>query len=222
MAIILCFGDSNTWGTIPQVASQTTSQAKIRYDENERWTALLQKSLKDKHHVIEEGQPSRTVVHNAPFEGSKTGIRYLKDCLAQYEPELVIIMLGTNDLKKRFFLSPEEISLGISSLIKQALGFSQQQYSSQAPLTVLLISPPIISEMAHYAKMYAGGAEKSKQLAQHYRQCADELNCTFVDANTIISSSRDDGVHWQVDQHQLFANALLPIIETLMNDEYLQ
>lgn len=217
MVNILCFGDSNTWGTIPCSALKVSTQK--RYNSNERWTALLQKSLKEKHQIIEEGQPNRTVVHNAPFNGDKSGIRYLKQCLEQYSPQLIIIMLGTNDCKKRFNLCAAEISQGMSTLVKQTLSFSQAQYQSKIATKILLISPPSIHEVAHYSKMYAGGAEKSKQLARYYQQCAEELKCTFVDADTIISSSKGDGVHWQGDQHQLFASALLPIIEKLISCE---
>lgn len=44
---ILCFGDSNTWGYKPDKTG--------RFDENTRWTALLQKKLGPEYHIIEEG-----------------------------------------------------------------------------------------------------------------------------------------------------------------------
>ena len=43
---ILCFGDSNTWGYKPDKSG--------RYDENIRWTGLLQKKLGSGYHIIEE------------------------------------------------------------------------------------------------------------------------------------------------------------------------
>ena len=54
--------------------------------------------------VIEEGQPSRTTVRDDPIEGShKNGLRALPVCLELHMPlDLVILMLGTNDLKQRF------------------------------------------------------------------------------------------------------------------------
>jgi len=220
MANILCFGDSNTWGTPPSKTPITLPNNQSRYSRNERWTALLHQALKHSYHLIEEGQPSRTLVHNAPFDGKKTGIRYLKQFLEQYSPKLTVIMLGTNDLKNKYALSSVEISQGLSTLVKQTQNFILP--NTNIATKVLLICPPAINEVGHYAKIFAGGAEKSKQLAQHYQQCADELNCTFVDANTIITSSKDDGVHWRADQHQLFANALLPIIKKLMSNEDLQ
>jgi len=220
MANILCFGDSNTWGTPPAKTAIVLPNSQSRYSSNERWTGLLHQALKHSYQVVEEGQPSRTLVHNSPFDGDKTGIRYLKNCLEQYSPQLTIIMLGTNDLKNKYALCAKQIGQGLSTLVKQAQNFIV--LNTNIATKILLICPPTIDEVGHYAKMYAGGAEKSKQLAQHYQQCANELNCTFVDANTIITSSKEDGVHWPVDQHQLFANALLPIIKKLINHEDLQ
>ena len=214
MANILCFGDSNTWGTIPTNAVKIPNQNKYRYNDNERWTALLQLALTDKHHIIEEGQPNRTLVHNEPFDGNKTGIRYLKSCLAQYYPELIIIMLGTNDLKSRFKLSAAEIGQGLTKLIEQTLSYYQSKPK------ILIICPPTIAEVGNYAKMYAGGAEKSKQLSQYYQQCAFDLACDFLDAGTIVTSSLEDGVHWHVEQHSLLAAALLPIIKSIMINEH--
>ena len=213
MANILCFGDSNTWGTIPYAKPQLSSAKKSRYNSNERWTGLLQHALKKEHQIIEEGQPSRTLVHNPPFDGEKSGIRYLKSCLAQYSPQLLIIMLGTNDLKDKFSLSAQEISHAVSTLITQAVNYSQSLTGISTQ--VLLLCPPTIYEAGHYANMYAGGAEKSKQLATHYQQCADELGCHFFDVGSVVTSCKEEGIHWQVEQHQRLANALIPIIKSL-------
>lgn len=206
MANILCFGDSNTWGTQPL--------KNDRYDNNQRWTGILQTLLTDKHTLIEEGQPHRTLVQNAPFDGDKSGIKYLKSLLTLHSPELVIILLGTNDLKHRYQLSSDNISQSLAVLIKQTLGFSLPK--TNRGTAVIIICPPAIFEVGDYAKMYQGGAEKSQQLAKLYQQCALELNCGFFDAGSIITSSVEDGIHWQVEQHQCLANALIPVIDTLI------
>ena len=97
---ILCYGDSNTWGYNPST--------KERYDRYERWTGILQFTLGDEYHVIEEGLNGRTTVWDEPIEGEyKNGKTYLVSCLESHKPlDLVIIMLGTNDLKKRFSVTP--------------------------------------------------------------------------------------------------------------------
>jgi len=89
MASILCFGDSNTWGTSP---------SGNRYNEAERWTALLANNFAGQHTIIEAGQPNRTLVHNAPFSSDepgkqlkkKSGIRYINPYLIEYQPDVVL------------------------------------------------------------------------------------------------------------------------------------
>ena len=95
---ILCYGDSNTWGYI----SGTDHQ---RYGENERWTRILAQMLGDKFEIIEEGLNSRTLISNdtRPGKEGKNGYEYLIPCLDTHDPiDLVVIMLGTNELKKTY------------------------------------------------------------------------------------------------------------------------
>jgi len=205
MATILCFGDSNTWGAIPNDTR--------RYGYTERWPALLQSALADVE-VIEAGQPGRTLIHNDPFQGEKAGQHYLKDYLEHYAPNLVLILLGSNDLKAKFAHTAKEVAKSAAQL---AVKTQQYQYSSKQQLTkVLLISPPPIYEVGFYANMYAGAASKSRQLATYYQQYAQQIGCDFFDAGTVINSCKEEGIHWQVDQHQLLADALLVEVRKLL------
>lgn len=68
--------------------------------------------------VIEEGRCGRTTVMEDPMAAHKNGLRYLPACLESHQPlDLVILMLGTNDLKARFSLTPDDIALGAQRLI---------------------------------------------------------------------------------------------------------
>lgn len=58
---ILCYGDSNTFGTIGRWAA--SDEPSERFDENTRWTCVLQKELGDHYHVIEEGLGGRTTIY---------------------------------------------------------------------------------------------------------------------------------------------------------------
>lgn len=205
MAKILCFGDSNTWGTTPN--------SQPRYNENERWTALLKTALADHHKVIESGQPNRTLVSNPPYSGFKTGIQYLKPLLKLHAPDLVIIMLGTNDLKNKFALSPQQISQGAFNLIEQIQFFRNENKSTPK---VLLLCPPTIFEVGSYTSIYKNGHEKSKALAQHYLAVSQKLNCDFFDVSEVVQTCNKEGIHWQVAQHQKLAKALIPIIQKIL------
>ena len=98
MKTILCYGDSNTYGYDPSNG--------FRYPKNVRWTGVLADLLGPEFTVIEEGCNGRTTVFDDPLEGWKNGLDYLKPCLNSHKPiDLVILMLGSNDLKDIFHAS---------------------------------------------------------------------------------------------------------------------
>ena len=108
MKTILCFGDSNTWGCKPI----TTPGVFERHPPEVRWPGVFREQLGPGYTVIEEGANGRTTVHNDPFEGAHlNGRTYFSPCLETHMPlDLVIIMLGTNDLKPRFGLNAFDIA----------------------------------------------------------------------------------------------------------------
>lgn len=206
MKTILCFGDSNTWGYIPAT--------NLRYNHRERWPALLRSLLPDDWQLIEEGQPGRTTVFDDPFEGGKNGLKYLRPCLESHHPDLVVIMLGTNDLKHRFGLSAADISRGAARLVEDVRGFNR--LPENKPPMVLLVAPPPVKEVGPAADMFIGAEEKSGALATHYALRAAELGCAFFDAGTVVKSCPVEGIHWQVEEHGKMAIAIAPTIITLL------
>ena len=98
MKTILCYGDSNTYGYNPSNG--------FRYPENVRWTGRLQSALGEGYKIIEEGCNGRTTIFDDPLEGWKNGLGYLRPCLNSHKPvDIVIMMLGSNDLKETFHAS---------------------------------------------------------------------------------------------------------------------
>lgn len=184
MKTILCYGDSNTWGSIPGTHD--------RFPRSQRWTGILQRILGDEYYVIEEGCNGRTTVWDDPIEGDRNGKRYLPDCLWSHRPlDLVIIFLGVNDLKKRFSLSAYDIAKGAASLV--TLVYKSGVGPGGARPKVLLISPASLAKLTGYAEMFEGGTEKSKHLADHFEQFARETGCDFLDAGNYIRYSDLDG-----------------------------
>ena len=114
MKTILCYGDSNTYGLKSDLVS--------RYPRNVRWTGILQEKLGSEYYVIEEGLGGRTTVWDDPVEDYKNGKKYLLPCLDSHKPlDLVIIMLGTNDLKSRFSVTPFDIGASMENLVKSTV-----------------------------------------------------------------------------------------------------
>ena len=98
MITVLCYGDSNTYGYIPETG--------MRYPRDIRYPGRLQLLLGEDYAVIEEGCNGRTTIHDDPIDGWKNGLDYLKPCLNSHKPvDIVILMLGSNDLKETFHLT---------------------------------------------------------------------------------------------------------------------
>jgi len=208
MVEVLCYGDSNTWGYNPLT--------KERYEKDERWTGVLQKTLGSDCHIIEEGLNGRTTVWDDPIEGYKNGKTYLIPCLETHKPlDLVIIMLGTNDMKKRFSLSAYDIAQGAGALVdvvnKSNCGRMEK------PPRVLLLAPPPLGKLTEFAEMFEGGTEKSRRLSQHYRNAALEYGCEFFDTSTVIRSSDVDGVHLEKEDHEALGKAVAEIVKRILD-----
>ena len=98
MAVILCYGDSNTWGYDPV--------GNARFGPDDRWTGVLRTTLGSAHSVIEEGLNGRTTNVDDQIEEHRNGRTYLMPCVQSHAPfDVITIMLGTNDLKERFHRS---------------------------------------------------------------------------------------------------------------------
>lgn len=207
MKTILCFGDSNTWGVVPQ--------ENRRYNKSERWPCLLGSYLPEEWRIVEEGMPGRTTLYDDPASGFSSGLQALKQTLKSYLPDLVVIMLGTNDLKASFGLSSSDISHSVAKLVEEASGFHGED--KQISPKILLVAPPAIHENGSFAQLFFTGAEeKSKEFAKHYRERAEEQGCDFFDAGQVVQTCPEEGVHWLAEQHQNMAKAIAPkVLEIL-------
>lgn len=206
MKEILCFGDSNTWGYEPGTMK--------RYASDVRWPGVLAKELGSEFHVIEEGQSGRTTVWDDPIEGFKNGKAYLPPCLETHKPlDLVIIMLGTNDLKKRFFVPAQDIAKGAGVLVDIVKKIDCGRNGK--PPRVLLLAPPPLGKLTEKAEMFEVAPEKSRKFSQHYRAIAEEHGCDFFDTSTVIKSSDIDGIHLEKKDHATLAKAVAKVVQNM-------
>jgi lysophospholipase L1-like esterase len=208
MKNILCFGDSNTWGYTPISGN--------RYSINERWPRVLQANLGDKYHVIEEGLCGRTISSHMQDRPQRSGQELLPALLESHRPlDLVIVMLGTNDLQHCFNLSAEEIASNIKSfclMIKDNEFISQHNPETK----ILLISPAHLAELPIEDQCsFKGGQLKSKQLAKYYSQVAIDLQIEFLDAENFVKTTSIDGIHWTKEQHKKFGEVLSATINNI-------
>ena len=201
MKTILCFGDSNTHGSNPADSS--------RFDHETRWPGFLRKIIQGSWWIIEEGCGGRTTVIDDPLEPDKNGAAYLPACLNSHKPiDLVILLLGTNDLKERFGVGPREIARNAGTLVDLCKNSASGPEGS-SPL-VLLIAPPPLAPLAgtKFETMFKGGEEKSLRLGYEFSIIAKAKNCPFLDLNGVVTSSPIDGIHWEEPEHAKLAHAV--------------
>jgi hypothetical protein len=77
-----------------------------------------------------------------------------------------------------------------------------------APPAIILVAPPPLGRLSELAEMFSGGTEKSKLLAQRYRDVAKRNGVGFVDSGEFIVCSDRDGIHYQSDQHAILGRAM--------------
>lgn len=195
MKYVLCYGDSNTWGAAPKTFK--------RYSFDERWTGVMQNDLGKDFHVYENALNGRTTVFEDPIEEGRCGKEGFYNTLEENSPlDLIIIMLGTNDLKLRFKKEPWDIGWGIDLLIKYV---KKSCYDLDEQSTKILIASPIILGNT-WEKTILGtvfdktSTKKSEDLAKIYEFIAEKNNCYFFDASKYAQVS-DDCVHLSVESH---------------------
>lgn len=204
---ILCYGDSNTYGYNPLNG--------LRYPKEVRWTGYLQELLGEEYSIIEEGCNGRTAVFEDPWEGWKNGFDYLKPCLNSHKPiDIVILMLGSNDLKTTFHATAKEIADGVEVLVDTIQKFTLEKQGFKP--VIILLSPPEIGENIcdsafHYA-FDESSIVRSKELPDEYRQVARRKDCLFCKTSDYIKPSQADSLHLMPEEHKKLAKILKEII----------
>ena len=136
-------------------------------------------------------------------------------CLESQAPlDLVVLMLGTNDLKKRYSAPASDIAAGVGVLL-DIIGKSAAGRAGKAP-PVLLLAPPPLAKLTAYAGMLEGGSEKALQLSKLYAELAQARGCVFLDTGTIIRSSDLDGVHFEGAEHRTLGEAVAREVKKIL------
>ena len=206
MKTIVCYGDSNTWGYVPQKVQPKPGFGRFGYDE--RWPGRLQRLLGSEYRVEEEGLSGRTTAFNDPFNPNLNGLMYIECCLSIKSPlDLLIITLGTNDTKEYFSASARHIAMGLEQLVIKA---QSGQYGPKGKNPeILIISPQPLSddiERKWPGMIFGKGSlDKSKALSKEYNKIAKMYHCHFLDIAGIVESSDMDGIHLDAANHEKFA-----------------
>ena len=207
---VLCYGDSNTFGYNPENG--------MRYSMDIRYPGRLQALLGDEYAVVEEGCNGRTTIHDDPIDGWKNGLDYLRPCLHSHRPvDIVILMLGSNDLKHTFRLTAAQIADGAGVLVNviKELTAEKQGFIPK----IILVSPPEIGTgmrtSPFYGAFYEEAIEESRKFPENYKRVADEKGCIFFDAAKHIYPSELDSLHLTPEGHRILADELCKVVKSI-------
>ncbi len=200
MKTVLAFGDSLTWGADPKTG--------LRHPRQYRWPEVLKAELGLDVDVVSDGLGGRTTCyddHTGP--ACRNGARALSVALAVHMPlDLVIVMLGTNDLKPAHGGRAEAAFSGMRRLAEIVETFPYKPRSAR-PRLMIVAPPPCV---AGGNGQIAGGRSisESQRLAPLYRRIAEELGHDFFDAGSVVTASSIDGVHLDAADTQVLGRAL--------------
>ena len=206
---ILCFGDSNTYGYKPDGTG--------RFDENIRWTQILQKKLGSGYRIIEEGLCGRTTVFQDELREGRRGLDMIGVTVEMQNPlDLMILMLGTNDCKTRYGASAAVIARGLDQVIRKA------RKSSSRPFDILVVSPihlgKGVGEPDFDPEFNETSEAVSRNLASEYRKVALQNHADFLNAADFASPSATDREHLNEAGHAALAEAIYPKVLSMYSN----
>jgi lysophospholipase L1-like esterase len=211
MKHILAFGDSLTWGAV--------AIKRLRHPHDVRWPNVMAAGLGGAARAIEEGLNGRTTVFPDPTEDvERNGVVALPMLLKTHEPlDLVIIMLGTNDIKFANRCRAFDASMGMARLIGliQRFPFNENYARPQ----ILIMSPPhlVKTDDEWFNNLWDHAIEESKLFAQHYARVAKEEGAHFFDAASVAKADPADGGHLDADSTIAIGKALVPIVKGILS-----
>lgn len=208
MANILIYGDSNSHGTKPLKVLGGFD----RYGAQARWPEVMAGRLGPGHNVICEGLPGRTTVFNDPIDGgNRNGAEVLPAVLLSHVPlDLVIVMLGTNDLKPRFATSAFDIGRSVERLLHDTRAVLPD-------VALMAVAPAPVREAGVLAGAFAGAELRQVGMTGQIREAAERMGATFVDAGAHVAVSEVDGVHWEAEAHVRFGAIMAEAVAGLVD-----
>jgi lysophospholipase L1-like esterase len=209
MPTIVCYGDSNTHGY--------DAATMGRFPRDVRWPGVLAAELVGVAEVIEEGLNGRTTIWDDPYLDGRNGRTYLLPCLRSHAPvDVLVLMLGTNDLKSIFRRSAAEIAAGAGALVGMALT-SGTGPDGAAP-RVLLVAPPGPGEITARSEVWGFGEARAKgeRLSAMYRTVAEMNGIAFLDGSAVAVVDPEDGVHLTPEGHAILGHAVTEAVRELL------
>lgn len=209
---VLCFGDSNTWGYVPGEDCE-------RFPSDVRWPGVMQAALgSDDFDVIEEAQNGRMTVWDDPYETavSKNGAAHLPVVLESHKPlDLVVVMLGTNDLKNHMTHDAHAIAQAVGVLI-DLIAASDAGPQKTAPQVLMVCPAPVSEGHCPFEHLFDTAPAISRQLPAAYREIAELREVAFLNAGDYASCPEPDCIHIDAASHAALGQAIADKVRDIL------
>ena len=195
---IFCFGDSNTWGYAPG------DLMTPRYPRETRWPGVLARL--SGREVIEAGLCGRTAAFDDPDAPGRNGARALPRALEEAgNPDYAVIMLGTNDCKRVYGATAQEIGQGLSLCLDILAAVI-------LPSRILVVSPPYLGENVWRPDRDPAFSPESvavsRELKTVYRAIAAKRGHLFLAASDAVRAEAWDEEHLDPAGHLRLGEAI--------------
>lgn len=205
--VVLCFGDSNTWGYMPESGE--------RYPYAVRWTTVLGRLLKEEYRVENEGLNGRTTAFDRVGFPWKNGADYLTPCISSHKPvHTMVVMLGTNDCLSELELSDAQLKEGMERVLTVA-DTALLEFQGVLPKRILVTPAAMLPNMA--GTPFSDQADelsvaRSRRLASVYAPLAKAHGWLFLDGTDAFEVSGFDHMHLTEKGHRQLAEALFGLM----------
>jgi lysophospholipase L1-like esterase len=211
MQQVLVYGDSLTWGIVPNTRRRLEFEA--------RWPGVMELELARAGltvRVIEDCLNGRRTVFEDPYKPGRNGLVGLEQRIEISSPlALVILMLGTNDFQSMHAHDPWHSAQGVAALVR-AVRRAPIEPGMPVPPILVVAPPPLDTPKGPIAPKFAGGEKRAVGLAAALERVAAEEKCAVFDAGSVTPASVVDGVHLDADQHARLGRALVPVVAALL------
>ena len=203
MKKIICYGDSNTFGF--------NTADNSRFDENTRWTSVLQKKLGTEYEVINEGMCDRTGFVINPKGFIFSAPKHFPELILQTgDIDILILWVGTNDLQFKYDLTIHQFENGLEKLIVMAKDNVRR---------IILIPPVILSDNVLEGnfnfQFNSTSIVKSKKVGKIYRKLSNLYGLDYFDLNNFVKPSNVDGLHYDSEGHNIISTKLSDYIKSI-------
>ena len=199
---ILVYGDSYTFGKIP---------GGNRFDNETRFTGVLQKELGDSYEVIEEGLRGRTLDGENAYFPHRNGLEQFGPIFGSHLPlQLLILFLGTNDTNSGSSKTPPQIVGGYDKYLETVAWWCK--HLDFAEPKIMIVAPPVVNEKESYKSfkdIFKNSQKKSRQLSELLGSYAKKRHLLFFDSSKIVKPSPVDGIHLDETANKLLGENLV-------------